>query len=102
MNYKSDSEAIEGFVVKYNQLTTEIAKVIVGQEDTIKNVLISIFSKADPQQRLQALNILNQADPANGLKYQALQRNWSQILLICVIALIFFCSDFPIQVHWTF
>ena len=45
MNYKSDSEAIEGFVVKYNQLTTEIAKVIVGQEDTIKNVLISIFSK---------------------------------------------------------
>lgn len=45
MNYKSDTEAIEAFVVKYNQLTTEIAKVIVGQEDTIKNVLISVFSK---------------------------------------------------------
>ncbi len=45
MNYKSDSEAIEAFVVKYNQLNKEISKIIVGQEDTIKNVLISIFSK---------------------------------------------------------
>jgi hypothetical protein len=36
---------------------------------------ISIFSKADPQQRIQAMNILNKADPANGLKYQALQKN---------------------------
>lgn len=45
MNFKSDSEAIQSFVVKYKQLNTEISKVIVGQEDTIKNVLISIFSK---------------------------------------------------------
>jgi MoxR-like ATPase len=45
MNFKSDSEAIESFVVKYKQLNSEISKIIVGQEDTIKNVLISIFSK---------------------------------------------------------
>jgi MoxR-like ATPase len=45
MNFKSDSEAIQSFVVKYKQLNTEISKVIVGQEDTIRNVLISIFSK---------------------------------------------------------
>jgi MoxR-like ATPase len=45
MNFKSDTEAIEGFVSKYQQLNSEIGKVIVGQEDTIKNVLISIFSK---------------------------------------------------------
>ncbi|MBA3663318.1 MAG: AAA family ATPase [Bacteroidetes bacterium] len=45
MQFNSDSEAIESFVAKYKQLNTEIAKVIVGQEDTIKNVLISIFSK---------------------------------------------------------
>jgi len=45
MNYKSDTEALQDFVLKYNQLTKEISKVIVGQEDTIKNVLISIFSK---------------------------------------------------------
>jgi len=35
---------------------------------------ISIFSKADQQVRVQAMTILGQADPANGLKYQALQK----------------------------
>jgi hypothetical protein len=37
--------------------------------------LVSIFAKADSQERLQAMNILSQADPANGLKYQTLQKN---------------------------
>ena len=46
MNFNNDAEAIEAFVSKYKQLNNEIAKVIVGQEDTIKNVLISIFSKS--------------------------------------------------------
>ncbi|MEO6304010.1 MAG: AAA family ATPase, partial [Bacteroidia bacterium] len=45
MQYKSDTEALQDFVLKYNQLTKEIAKVIVGQDDTVKNVLISVFSK---------------------------------------------------------
>ena len=45
MNFKNDTEALETFVRKYKELNTEIAKVIVGQEETIKNVLISIFSK---------------------------------------------------------
>lgn len=45
MQYKSDTEALQDFVLKYNQLTKEISKVIVGQEDTVKNVLISVFSK---------------------------------------------------------
>jgi MoxR-like ATPase len=45
MQYKSDTEAINAFVGKYKQLNQEIARAIVGQEDTIKNVLISIFSK---------------------------------------------------------
>ncbi len=45
MNFKNDTEALESFVSKYKQLNAEIGKVIVGQEDTIKNVLISIFSK---------------------------------------------------------
>lgn len=35
---------------------------------------VSIFSKADPQDRVKAMNILSQADPANGLKYRALQK----------------------------
>jgi hypothetical protein len=37
--------------------------------------LVSIFNKAASQERLQAMNILSQIDPANGLKYQALQKN---------------------------
>lgn len=45
MDFKSDSEAVESFVSKYKQLNSEIAKVIVGQEETVKNVLISIFSR---------------------------------------------------------
>ena len=45
MNFKNDTEAIEAFVSKYKNLNTEIGKIIVGQEETIKNVLISIFSK---------------------------------------------------------
>lgn len=36
--------------------------------------LVSLYSKADPQERVQAMNILLQADPANGNKYQTLQK----------------------------
>ena len=36
---------------------------------------VSIFAKTDTQDRVVAMNILSQADPANGLKYQALQKN---------------------------
>lgn len=43
--YKSDVEAVDGFVQKYNILTREIGKVIVGQDDVVKDVLICIFSK---------------------------------------------------------
>ena len=36
-------EAIDGFVDKYNKFKNEIAKVIVGQDDVVQQVLISIF-----------------------------------------------------------
>jgi MoxR-like ATPase len=45
MQFKSDTEAVEAFVGKYKQLNAEIGKVIVGQNDTIKDVLISVFCK---------------------------------------------------------
>lgn len=44
-NYKSDVEAVDAFVVKYKELTKEIAKVIVGQDDVVMRTLISIFSQ---------------------------------------------------------
>ncbi|WP_223033181.1 AAA family ATPase [Hanstruepera marina] len=40
----SDVSAIESFVKKYKDLKTEIAKVIVGQDDVVNQILISIFS----------------------------------------------------------
>lgn len=43
--FKSDVDAVDSFVEKYGQLTKEIGKVIVGQEDVIRDVLICIFSK---------------------------------------------------------
>jgi len=39
-----------------------------------RSELVSIYSKADPQEKLQAMNILMQADPANGNLYQTLQK----------------------------
>ncbi len=45
MNYKSDVEAVDAFVEKYKELKLEISKVIIGQDETVKNTLISIFSQ---------------------------------------------------------
>jgi MoxR-like ATPase len=44
-NYKTDVEAIDALVEKYNNLKSEIAKVIVGQDDVIRHIIISIFSR---------------------------------------------------------
>ncbi len=43
--YKSEVEAIDAFVGRYKDLTNEIGKVIVGQDEVIKKVLISVFSR---------------------------------------------------------
>ncbi|MDA9552683.1 MoxR family ATPase, partial [Flavobacteriaceae bacterium] len=40
----SDVVAIQGFVTKYKELKSEIAKVIIGQDDVVNQILISIFS----------------------------------------------------------
>lgn len=44
-NYNSDVEAVDDLVKKYHGLTNEIHKVIVGQEQVVKEVLISVFSR---------------------------------------------------------
>ncbi len=43
-DHKIDAEAVNAFVEKYKALRSEIGKVIVGQDDVIKNALIAIFS----------------------------------------------------------
>lgn len=40
----SDVAALKQFVEKYSELKKEIAKVIIGQDDVINQILISIFS----------------------------------------------------------
>ena len=44
IKYKSDVEAVEALRVKYAQLTSEIGKVIIGQKEVVKEVIIAIFS----------------------------------------------------------
>ncbi len=44
MQYNSDVEAVDGLSKKYDELKAEIGKVIVGQHDVVKAVLISLFS----------------------------------------------------------
>lgn len=45
MQFKSEVEAVDYFVSKYKELNSEIGKVIIGQNEVIRDVLISIFSK---------------------------------------------------------
>lgn len=43
MKYENDAAAIDGLAACYNKLTGEIGKVIVGQRDVVKYVLLSVF-----------------------------------------------------------
>ena len=44
MKYQSDVEAVDALSIAYEEIRKEIAKVIVGQDEVVKSVLISIFS----------------------------------------------------------
>ena len=46
INFTNDVEAIEAFVEKYAELKKEISKVIVGQDEVIKNILMAMFSRS--------------------------------------------------------
>ncbi|MBT3301539.1 MAG: AAA family ATPase [Bacteroidetes bacterium] len=43
--YKNEKEAIDGLLAKYKQLSSEIKKIIIGQDVVIRSVLTSVFSK---------------------------------------------------------
>jgi MoxR-like ATPase len=44
-NYNSDVEALQDLVKSYRSLRSEIGKVIIGQDEVVRDVLISIFSQ---------------------------------------------------------
>lgn len=43
MAYNNEVEAVDGLADSYKKLRTEIGKVIVGQDEVVKSVLISLF-----------------------------------------------------------
>lgn len=43
MNFEREEDAVDALAKSYQKLRSEIAKVIVGQEDIVKTVLISLF-----------------------------------------------------------
>jgi MoxR-like ATPase len=45
IQYKSDTEALDDFSIRYKALRSEIGKVIIGQDDVVKTLLIAIFSR---------------------------------------------------------
>ncbi len=44
INFNSDVEAVDALAQSYSDLKNEIAKIIVGQEDVVRAVIISLFS----------------------------------------------------------
>lgn len=41
--YNNDVDALNAFAAKYKELKAEVARVIVGQDEVVKNILISVF-----------------------------------------------------------
>jgi MoxR-like ATPase len=77
ISYKSDVEAVDAFVEKYSDLRNEIAKVIVGQDEVVKKVLISIFSRGHGLlvgvPGLAKTLLVNTISKAPGLSYSRIQ-----------------------------
>ena len=75
--YKSDVEAVDALVEKYGILRAEIAKVIVGQDEVIENVIISIFSRGHALligvPGLAKTLLVNTIAQALGLSYSRIQ-----------------------------
>lgn len=44
MQYRDDAAAVDDLAQRYEQLRSEIGKVIIGQHDVVKSVIISLFS----------------------------------------------------------
>ncbi|MRT93157.1 MoxR family ATPase [Ancylomarina sp. 16SWW S1-10-2] len=77
MNFKTEVEAADALKSKYENLLTEIKKKIYGQDDIIKQVLISIFSNGHcllvGVPGLAKTLLVNTISQALDLKYQRIQ-----------------------------
>ncbi len=77
MQFSSDVEAVDALVKKYSLLKSEIAKVIVGQDEVVKNLLIAIFCKGHcllvGVPGLAKTLMVNTLSKALGLEYSRIQ-----------------------------
>ncbi|MBN3034262.1 MAG: MoxR family ATPase [Bacteroidales bacterium] len=77
MDRRSDVEALNDFVAKYRLLRQEIARVIVGQDRVVEDVLTAIFSKGHGLlvgvPGLAKTLLVNTISKALGLKYSRIQ-----------------------------
>lgn len=77
MNFKNDVEAVDTLLQSYEKLNTEIRKVIFGQEQVVKEVLISIFSQGHcllvGVPGLAKTLLVNTIAQTLGLKYKRIQ-----------------------------
>ena len=77
MNFKTEVEAADALRSKYDELLSEIKKKIYGQDDIIKQVLISIFSNGHcllvGVPGLAKTLLVNTISQALDLKYQRIQ-----------------------------
>jgi MoxR-like ATPase len=77
MNFKTEVEAADALKSKYDDLLSEIKKKIYGQDDIIKQVLISIFSNGHcllvGVPGLAKTLLVNTISQALDLKYQRIQ-----------------------------
>lgn len=77
MQYNSDVEALNALALKYHELRNEISKIIVGQDEVVKNVLISIFSRGHcllvGVPGLAKTMLVNTIAKVLGLKYSRIQ-----------------------------
>ena len=77
MEFSSDVQAVDALVKKYGQLRSEISKVIVGQDEVVKNLLIAIFCKGHcllvGVPGLAKTLMVNTLSKALGLSYHRIQ-----------------------------
>ncbi|MCK9613035.1 MAG: MoxR family ATPase [Bacteroidales bacterium] len=75
--FKSDVEAMEALVEKYKAVKSETAKVIIGQDEVIRNIIISIFSNGHALligvPGLAKTLMINTIAQALGLNYSRIQ-----------------------------
>lgn len=77
LKFNSDKEAFDNFGIRFAQLKSEVGKVIVGQDEVIKNVLIAIFSQGHGLlvgvPGLAKTLMVNTISKALGLSYNRIQ-----------------------------